>query len=429
MKINYHIVKFLIGYGFRTFFQKIYFINKEYIPENGPIIFAANHPTAFIEPIVHIPFMKNYESFFILRGDYFKATWARKALNSLNIIPIFRQRDGVENMRKNMELFGVFQNLLHEDKNITIMVEGSHDYHKRLRTVQRGTARMTIGTYKAYGDDDITILPMGVSFSEVTAFRGIIYVKFGEPIVFKDYVKRVEENERKTMLHITKQIQERLRTCMVHIEQEADDEVTDQLLEMNRNSHRIPIFFAYSEEDTLLEQEIAFANNVNDMPDAKKESFKSKMQGYQEALKKQHITDLGIGKQYILNLWNTLFVFLGFPIFVLSCLVHFPLILLVKKLMGMNKKKEFVTSLGLAATSFGYPIWWLLWGIIAFIFWNKWLFIGVALLPILTYLSLFYWDISRYWRAAWQFNKLGKDKRKHLLNLREEVFAFVKPIA
>lgn len=425
MKVNYHIANFLVGFGFQTFFQKIYFINKEYIPEKGPIIFAANHPTAFIEPIVHVPFMK-IESFFILRGDYFKSKWARKALNSMNVIPIFRQRDGVQNLRKNMELFDFFQDLLHEKKNITIMVEGSHDYHKRLRTVQRGTARMTIGTYKAYGDDDITILPMGVSFSEITAFRSMIFVKFGEPIVFKDYLKQVEENERKTMLLITKQLQERIRMCMVHIEQEADDEVTEQLLDMNRHQHRVPILFAYSEEGTLLEQEIAIANTVNDMPEAKKETLKSKMQDYQDALKKQHITELGIGKQYILNLWNTLFVFLGFPIFVLSCLIHFPLILLVKKVMGMNKKKEFVTSLGLVGTSFGYPMLWSAWAIIALLIWNKWLFIGVALLPILTYFSLFYWDISRYWRAAWQFNKLSKEKQNPLLKLREEVFAFVK---
>ena len=107
MKLAYNTVRFLIGIGFRTFFQKVYILQKENVPEEGPIIFAANHPTAFLEPMVHIPFLKR-NSYFILRGDYFESDLARKALNTINIIPIFRQRDGLENMRKNKDLFGFF---------------------------------------------------------------------------------------------------------------------------------------------------------------------------------------------------------------------------------------------------------------------------------------------------------------------------------
>ena len=162
------------------------------------------------------------------------------------------------------------------------------------------------------------------------------------------------------------------------------------------------------------------------MPTEQKADFKSKMQVYQNALVEHKVTDLGIGKNYILTFWKTLVVFLGFPFFVLGCLVHFPLILLVKKAMGMNKKKEFITSLGLAAASFGSVIYYLIWAIVALLVWNKWFFVAVLLLPILAYFSLYYWDTARYWRAAWQFSKLDKKKKEQLLSLREEVFAFVR---
>ncbi len=424
VSIPYRIVRASIRVGFQTYFQKIYFINKENIPEKGPIIFAVNHPTAFLEPMIHTPFMK-HSSYFLLRGDYFNATWARITLNSLHIIPVFRQRDGVGNLRKNLELFDLFQKMLHEDKNITVMVEGSHDFHKRLRKVQRGTARMTIGTYKEYGDDDITILPMGVSFSDVTAFRSMVMVKFGKPIVFKDYLEKVEQNERKVMLEITALIQERLRKCMVHIEHPEDDEVTDQLLDMNRHDARVSFFLGYSEEGDLLEEEIKIANIVNEMSETEKSDFKSKMQHYQDTLKAVGTNDAGVSKQYILNVWNTLFVFLGFPFFVLSCIVHLPMIILVKTAMGMNPKTEFITSLGLAASSFGYPLYWLLWIIVALVIWNKWLLIFVAFMPFLAYLSLYYWDMAQYWRAAWRFRQLKSDKQQQILQAREAVLQFI----
>ncbi|NJL75846.1 MAG: hypothetical protein HC892_13310 [Saprospiraceae bacterium] len=68
-------------------------------------------------------------------------------MNAIRLVPVYRQRDGFSALRQNQELFELFYHLVHE-KSISIMVEGSHDYRKRLRPVQRGTAKIVFGTYE-----------------------------------------------------------------------------------------------------------------------------------------------------------------------------------------------------------------------------------------------------------------------------------------
>ncbi|MEM9991656.1 MAG: 1-acyl-sn-glycerol-3-phosphate acyltransferase, partial [Bacteroidota bacterium] len=330
----YYIVRVLIRISFITYFRKLYFIDSQKVPKKAPIIFAANHPTAFLEPIMHAPYL-DHVTYFILRGDYFESKWAKKVLSSLKIVPIFRQRDGMEKMRQNANLFGMFQDMLHEKKNLTIMVEGSHDHRKHLRKVQRGTARMALGTYKEYGDEDITILPMGVTFSDVQSVRSVAMIKFGEPIPLKDYLELYAQNERKAMLNITKDIQTRLRPCLVHLEDLEHYENTNFVLDMYRNTQQLDLWKPFSKNATHVEAEISLAERINQIPNI--EALAHEVKTYQKQLQNVGVKDLGLGKQEQFNIATTLTLLLLLPIFSIITLVHSPLIALVHFLKNKMK--------------------------------------------------------------------------------------------
>ena len=48
----YLFFKQLVGYSLSIFFKKIQFIDKENLPDKGPVIIVANHPSAVIDPII-----------------------------------------------------------------------------------------------------------------------------------------------------------------------------------------------------------------------------------------------------------------------------------------------------------------------------------------------------------------------------------------
>ena len=416
--MGYRIIRFLTRIGFVTYFQKFYFINKENIPEDEPIIFAANHPTAFLEPMIHAPFMRQI-SYFVLRGDYFEKPLISRILYSLHLVPIFRQRDGMEKLRENSNLFGMFHDMLHDKKNITIMVEGSHDHRKHLRKIQRGTARMSLGTYKEYGDENITIVPMGATFTDLHSIRSMVMIKFGKPILLKDYLELYAEKERKAMLKITADIEKELRPCLVHIEDLDNYESANFVLEMNRNDENVGLWKPFSRSSDLLDREMEIANTINYMEESA--HFFEHVHAYQSALSIEGVSDLGIGKAKHFNVWTTLLLLLFLPVYLITAFVHSPLIILVQRLKAKMKKVEFQVSIGFVAFTFGYPVLWLLWIIAALLIPSFWFSVFVAIMPILAFVSLIYWDNARYWNAARKFRGLKKETRDLLEQKRSEI--------
>ena len=94
----YHFLKFQVNIIIRVFFSWVSFSNKSAIPLKGPVILAMNHPTAFIDPIFVCSYIRP-TTHFILRGDIFTTPFYRWFLNEIKTIPIFRKRDGFENLK------------------------------------------------------------------------------------------------------------------------------------------------------------------------------------------------------------------------------------------------------------------------------------------------------------------------------------------
>ncbi|MEM8909507.1 MAG: 1-acyl-sn-glycerol-3-phosphate acyltransferase, partial [Bacteroidota bacterium] len=183
----YRILKVLVNIILKIFFSRIFFINKAAIPKDKPVILALNHPTAFIDPIfvcTHIEPITH----FMLRGDVFSTPLYRWFLHQIKTIPIFRQRDGFANLKHNEATFDYCYRLLHERAHIIILAEGITNYEKRLRPIQKGTARMAFGAYEKYGNEDIEIVPVGLNYTDCVQFRSELMVEVGTPIAIKDYL-------------------------------------------------------------------------------------------------------------------------------------------------------------------------------------------------------------------------------------------------
>ncbi|HNA95205.1 MAG TPA: 1-acyl-sn-glycerol-3-phosphate acyltransferase, partial [Saprospiraceae bacterium] len=146
----YAVVRPVAKTGFKVFFRHIHIQGLENIPREGPLLLAANHPTAFIEPCVAACF-QHRTLHFIVRGDIFKNPFYIKILKALHLIPIFRFKDGYTNLKQNQETFRYVNQVLQERKTILILVEGRTIQEKKLRPVQKGPARMAFGAYDAYG--------------------------------------------------------------------------------------------------------------------------------------------------------------------------------------------------------------------------------------------------------------------------------------
>ena len=418
----YYLTKYTSRIGFRVFFRKIYFSNQASIQSDKPIIFAVNHPTAFLDPVLVGTFLDPIVHF-IVRGDVFNSSFVRAILASLKMYPIFRFRDGYSSLKNNQATMDLCYKFLSEGKNILILAEGETKHEKRMRPIQKGTARMAFGAIEKYGDLDILVVPVGVYYTDSHRFRSEVMIEVGEAIPLKKLMPTYHENPRKAIKQLTDEISDGMRKNIIHIADEADDEMANKLLEIQRNDIEKSYFPMYSTSNVLLKKEYKAVEMLNKMNPEQKETLAKSVEKYEKSLTEYDVKDVGVVQSQKYSFVTTLVIILGFIPYLIGVLANgLPLLLAKNFANGKVKKIEFHSSVRFGVGLVGYMIYWLLFFVAALISGNNMFLIAVFVAPFLGFFALFYDEILMKWKAARKFKSLSQEVQKLLKKNRAVIF-------
>ena len=162
IRMFYQTLKVLMTLALRVYFRNIDLRGIDRIPKKGPILFACNHPSSFMEACILACFQPR-ELHFLVRGDVFSIKWLKPLLIKTNQIPIFRFRDGFSKLKKNKNTFSATYEVLNRGGAVIIYPEGSTEMVKQLRPLQRGLARMAFGLLDGDRDHPLQVVPVGVN--------------------------------------------------------------------------------------------------------------------------------------------------------------------------------------------------------------------------------------------------------------------------
>jgi len=161
------LLKILIQAGLWLFCHKIYLKNKQLFKTKGPLLIIANHPNSFLDALIIGSYYER-RVYFLARGDAFKNPIHRFFLESLNMIPVYRLREGKEFLHLNDYAFTRSIDLLSKGFAVLIFIEGICVNSNVLQPFKKGTARILEGVQKLSVDPKIHIA--GIAFNQ---FRGI----------------------------------------------------------------------------------------------------------------------------------------------------------------------------------------------------------------------------------------------------------------
>jgi 1-acyl-sn-glycerol-3-phosphate acyltransferase len=148
----------------------------------GPVIFVANHQSAFMDAIVVIC-SSAANPWSIARANIFGKPWAVKALTLVQIKPLYRFRDGFSTMRKNDAAMEEYAQMLINGQSLLIFAEGNDDGYWKLRALQKGFARIALrAEEKSNYTLGLKIVPVGIQYEDHAKFRSRVLVTFGEAI-------------------------------------------------------------------------------------------------------------------------------------------------------------------------------------------------------------------------------------------------------
>lgn len=192
---GYEFLRILIGILYQKFFREIEIRGLENIPLNEPLIFAGNHQNGVMDPIAIIIFQKE-PIVYMGRADIFKSPLNRILLRYIKVTPVYRIRDGFENLTKNDQQIKEAIEVLLDNKRLGVMPEGNHGDQHKLRPLVKGLFR--IG-YQAEimleNKAHVKIIPVGIDYSFYQHAGPDLVLIYGEPIEIKDFLPVFLENQ------------------------------------------------------------------------------------------------------------------------------------------------------------------------------------------------------------------------------------------
>ncbi len=225
----YKFLELLLKVSVRIYFKNKVITGREKIPKGKPVLFVANHPGAFLDPIVIGSYARR-SLYYIARGESFKNRFSAWFFKKIHMIPVYRKEETPELTHKNKAVFGACYEHFENGRSLMIFPEGTSKIEYRLRKVKSGASRIVLGAESKNNFElGITIIPIGITYSNPMNFRTDVQVNFGDPIYVKDYQKAYQEDSFSAAKLLTKHIEKSIKEEMLLIENKENDEVFDQL--------------------------------------------------------------------------------------------------------------------------------------------------------------------------------------------------------
>ncbi|MBL57700.1 MAG: hypothetical protein CMP61_10955 [Flavobacteriales bacterium] len=429
----YTFFEILLKIATRIYFKNKYVTGKEAIPKGKPVMFVANHPGAFMDPIV-IGTFGDRSLYYIARGESFKNKLAAWFFKKIHMIPVYRKEETPELTHKNAEIFSACFEHFEKGRSLMIFPEGTSKIEYRLRKVKSGAARIALGAEAQNNFNlDLFIVPVGLTYSNPKNFRTDVHVSFGKPIHVKDYKEDYVNDSFVTAKKLTKDIEQGIKDQMLLIENKENDTLFDQL----QTLYFEEMIKRFKEPNLSNEEELQLKNDVVRAIDYFKDTdpnLISKLQGLLDEyffeindIEKKHPDfnkRLIGGKTSLTQHFFNLFV--GLPLFIAGFFTH----IIPYKLSGFlaerfSQRDDFTGGLRLVIGTFTFLFNYIALGLIFNQFISlEYVLLSILILPFLGMYTLGYERIFKALKAELFYQKMvvtENENFKKIMDLRANI--------
>jgi len=128
---GYENLRCYVRFAFWLTHKRIIVSGLKNIPKDKPIIFAANHQNALMDPLALVC-TNPLQTVWLTRADIFKIKAVKSFLKFMKMIPIYRIRDGKENLSNNEEIFNYVTQTLENKESVALFPEAAHSGKRQM---------------------------------------------------------------------------------------------------------------------------------------------------------------------------------------------------------------------------------------------------------------------------------------------------------
>ncbi|MAO65833.1 MAG: hypothetical protein CL666_12640 [Balneola sp.] len=215
----YQMFRFpIVKTGLNFFYRRIRITGREKIPKNKPILFVPNHQNSFMDALHVVTTVRPF-IYFLTRAEAFNPKPLDWFLRSLNMLPVYRVRDGFSSVQKNNAIFEECIRYMHRNDAIMIFAEANHNLKKRIRPLSKGFTRVAFGGEEASDWElDIQIVPVGINYTAHREAQNTVHVVYGDPIPVNHYKSEFKEDENAAAQTMKADVSEAMKKLVFHVE-------------------------------------------------------------------------------------------------------------------------------------------------------------------------------------------------------------------
>ena len=179
------------------------------------MVMVGNHQNGMMDAL-NICGVMTRQFHWLTRADVFWNPFAKTMLYSFNQMPIYRQKDRLEDLRERNEIiWNCCIERLEMGASMALFPEGNHNPERHVRSLKRGVSDLIGKSYAKHKSlERLKLIPFGLDYEEYPTYRRRLALRAGEPIEWVDLfdeesglINYVALNKRIFLSNLTTDIQ------------------------------------------------------------------------------------------------------------------------------------------------------------------------------------------------------------------------------
>lgn len=432
--LGYEIIRTYVRFGLWLTHKRIVVTGKHLIPKGKPVIFAANHQNALMDPLA-IACTNPLQSVWLARADIFKSKLARVFLNYLKMVPVYRIRDGKDNLSNNEQIFQKVTHILEDRLSIALFPEAAHSGRRQMLPHRKAIPRIALeAEAKNHFNLDLQIQPVGIYYSHYWKFNRQLIVVYGKPIAVDDFGDEYAENSQKAMIRLRDLIYERLSPLTLQINSEKYYQEYEDLRMIAGKTYSKIHFFSKNNYLQLFYADKELIYKLEQLETNIPEQFielVEKTHQYFNGVKASNLLDEQIAQFSNANwikFWGNLAIsVLTLPVFIFGFIFNsIPFYIPRQFFRRKVKNITFLSTFNFGAGLIIFPITYLLEATLLMVLTNSWI-LAILLFILMPFVGKYAWQLLQFYRNTIQeltfllANKTKRTRYIQLANQREEL--------
>ncbi len=426
----YYVLKLVVRLSIRAFYSAIEIIDSSRLDFDNPCIVVSNHPSTLMDPLNTAAHVKRKIVFFLAKASLFRTPFTNWLFNTFYCIPVERYQDTNGRPPHNQEAFRRSATHLLQGGCLYIAPEGTSWPERRLYPIKTGTARIAFqAMQRSKWRLPLTILPVGLNYSDPRKGRATLIIHVGKPIEVKRYREEYDIDPFDAVHELTDKIRQRLASLIINTRNDDEDLLLRRLEILHQNQHNPSPAGHHFWAQAMLDELRHMAKSTPDLYEA----LRRKVAHYFHLLAHYKLWDAGVCMRRMRKRDLT-FVVLGFPLWLFGKLNNFlPAHLPAWVNARFNRDPAYDSTFKYLTGLVVFPLFYLLqtwWVYRQFEYLMATVLYAAALWPSAIY--MWHWEkrLRQLWHA-YRFRRLWRAQRDEafqLIELREAIFDFFRKV-